>query len=136
MGQISNTRRIIVEDFAQEDRDAVAKLSSTLNPFMDEIIDVLRNNLDYENLNRSKIVFDVVVDATGKPNINTQINTGLSSFSGKHIIDVAGVNSASDVVISTPYLDCTYQGNGIVRINRVLGLPASKKMRVTVEFIG
>lgn len=136
MGQITNVRRIVIEDFSAESRETVSKLASIINNFMEEVTELSRNNIDYENLNRTKIVLDVTVDAQGRPQGINQINTGLSSYSGKIILDAYGVNSTTDVVNSAPYLDCTYLGNGTVRINRILGLPAGKKMRVVVEFIG
>lgn len=135
MGQLTNVRRIVVEDFPEESRETVGKLASILNNHMDEVVELSRKNIDYENLNRSQVTFEVTVDASGKPQGLSQINTGLRSYTGKVIQDVTGV-SATDVVISAPWLDCTYQGNGLVRVNRILGLPAGKKMRVTVEFIG
>lgn len=134
MAQLTNVRRIVVEDFPAESRETVGKLASTLNNFMEEVTELSRNSIDYDNLARTKIVFDVTVDASGRPQGLSQINTGLSSYSGKVVLDVQGI-SASDLVISAPWLDCTYQGNGLVRINRILGLPSGKKMRVTVEFI-
>lgn len=134
MAQLTNVRRIVVEDFPAESRETVSKLASTLNNFMEEVTELSRNAVDYDNLARTKIVFDVTVDASGRPQGLSQINIGLSSYSGKILIDVQGI-SPSDVVVSAPWLDCTYQGNGLVRINRILGLPTGKKMRVTVEFI-
>jgi hypothetical protein len=134
MAQLTNVRRIVVEDFPSEDRETVGKLASTINNFMEEVTELSRNSIDYDNLARTKIAFDVTVDALGRPQGISQINTGLSSYSGKVLLDVQGI-SATDVVVSAPWLDCTYQGNGLVRINRILGLPAGKKMRVTVEFI-
>jgi hypothetical protein len=134
MAQLSNVRRIVAEDFPEDMRDTVSKLASILNSHMDDVVELSRNNVDYDNLNRSQITLDVTVDANGKPKSVSQINIGLTSYSGKVIQDVIGLDGG--VVISTPYLDCTYQGNGLVRINRILGLPAGKKMRLVVEFIG
>lgn len=134
MTQLTNVRRIVVEDYPAESRETVSKLASTLNNFMEEVTELSRNAVDYDNLARTKIVFDVTVDASGRPQGLSQINIGLSSYSGKVLIDVQGI-SPSDVVVSAPWLDCTYQGNGLVRINRILGLPTGKKMRITVEFI-
>lgn len=134
MAQLTNVRRIVVEDFPAESRETVGKLASTLNNFMEEVTELSRNAVDYDNLARTKIVFEVTVDASGRPQGISQINIGLSSYSGKILIDVQGISPA-DVVLSAPWLDCTHQGNGLVRINRILGLPAGKKMRVTVEFI-
>jgi alcohol dehydrogenase class IV len=134
MGQLNNVRRIVAEDFPEDVRDTVSKLASILNSHMDDVVELADKNITYENLDRTQITIDVTVDASGKPRSVSQINIGLTSYTGKVIQDVIGLDGGS--VISTPYLDCTYQGNGIVRINRILGLPAGKKMRLVIEFIG
>jgi hypothetical protein len=134
--QLSNTKRIIVEDFKSEDRETVAKLATILNAFMDEVIELSRKNINFDNLNRSLVTIDISVDATGKPMGVTQINTNLATYKGKNIVDVQSLKAGVANVISTPYLDCTPQGNGIVRINKIYGLPVGTKVRVTIEFIG
>lgn len=134
--QLSNVKRIIVEDFKQEDRDAVAKLATILNSFMDEVTELSRKNINFDNLNRSLVTIDIKVDANGKPQGVSKINTNLKSYRGKNIIDVQTLQSGTVNVVSTPYLDCTPEGNGIVRINRFYGLPVNTKVRVTIEFIG
>lgn len=133
--QLSNVKRIIVEDFKQEDRDSVAKLANILNSFMDEVIELSRNNIDYNNLNRSLVVLDIKVDASGKPQGVSKINTNLKTYKGKNILDVQSLQPGGANVISVPYLDCTPEGNGIVRINRFYGLPVNVRVRVTIEFI-
>jgi hypothetical protein len=134
--QISNVKRIIVEDFKSDDRELVSKLATILNSFMDEVVQLSRKNIDYDNLNRSVVTIDITVDASGIPVGVNQINTNLRTYRGKHILDVQTFKAGSPNVISTPYLDCTPQGGGIVRINRFFGLPVNTKVRVTIEFIG
>lgn len=134
--QLSNTKRIIVEDFKSDDRETVAKLATILNAFMDEVVELSRKNINFDNLNRSLVTIDISVDATGKPMGVTQINTNLTTYKGKNIVDVQSLKAGVANVISTPYLDCTPQGNGIVRINKIYGLPVGTKVRVTIEFIG
>lgn len=134
MAQISNVRRIIVEDFPEDTRETVGKLSEILNNFMDETTEVLQGNIDYDNLARIKFIFDVVVDANGVPQGVRQINTGLRSYSGKTIIDAQSLQGGANVV-STPYIDLTNRGNGVFQINQIFGLPPGKKIRLTVEFI-
>jgi hypothetical protein len=133
---LSNVKRIVVEDFKQEDRETVSKLANILNSFMDEVVELSRKNINFENLNRSVVVLDIKVDANGKPMGVSQINTNLRSYRGKNIIDVQNFQSGAANVTSVPYLDCTPQGNGIVKINRFYGLPVNAKVRVTIEFIG
>jgi hypothetical protein len=119
--QLSNVKRIIVEDFKSDDRELVAKLAVILNSFMDEVVQLSRKNIDYDNR---------------KPIGVNQINTNLKTYRGKNILDIQSLKAGTANVISTPYLDCTPQGRGIVTINRFFGLPANTKLRITIEFIG
>jgi hypothetical protein len=133
--QLSNARRIVVEDFKQEDRESVGKLAEIINPFIDEVTELSQGNVGIENLTRNFVKIDITVDANGKPMGVSQIQTGLTSYTGKNIIDVQSL-SGGDNVVSTPYLDCSPSGTGLVKINKITGLPAGKKVRVTIEFIG
>lgn len=134
--QLNNVSRIIVEDFPQKDRETVAKLAAILNIFMDQVVELSRKNVNFDNLNRSLVTIDITVDASGKPMGVSQINTNLSTYRGKQIVDVQSLKAGVANVISTPYLDCTPQGSGIVKINKFYGLPVNTKVRVTIEFIG
>lgn len=133
--QIPNARRIVVEDFKQDDRETVGKLAEILNQFMDDLVELSQGNIGIDNLTRTIRSIDVTVDANGVPIGISQINTNLNSFSGKNILDVQSLSGGANV-ISVPYLDCIYQGNGLVKIIKFYGLPPGKKVRVTIEFIG
>jgi len=132
--QLSNVRRIVIEDFPKESRQTVEKLAVILNPFMEEVNTLTTGNISYDNLARNKVIVDLTVDASSVPVGITQINTQLTSFSGSIITNVQSLVGGANTA-SAPYLDCTYQGNGIVRINKVYGLVTGKKTRITVEFI-
>lgn len=133
--QLNNVRRIVVEDYKQDHRETVAKLAEILNSFMEEVTQLSQGNIGIENLTRNIVKFDLIVDALGNPMGVSQMNIGLSSYSGKNIIDIQSLSGGANV-ISAPYLDCSYQGNGLVKIHRFLGLPPGKKVRITIEFIG
>jgi hypothetical protein len=133
--QLSNVRRIIVEDFKSEDRETVGKIAEIVNAFMEEVTELSQGNITIDNLNRTIVTIDIQVNASGMPNGVSQINTGLTSFSGHKIINVQSLQGG-DNVVSAPYLDCLYQGNGIIKINKFIGLSPNKKLRVTIEFIG
>lgn len=133
--QLSNVRRIVIEDFKEEDREMIGKLAEILNSFMQEVVQLSEGNVTIENLNRTIQTIDIQVNSSGVPVGVSQINTNLSTYSGNRIINVQSLQGG-DNVLSAPYLDCTYQGSGIVKINKFIGLPVNKKLRVTIEFIG
>lgn len=133
--QIDNVRRIVIEDYPKESRETVAKLAEILNSFMDQIVDLSQGKIDFDNLNRTLIFADLSVNADFVPVGVAQINTKLNTYSGVNIVNVQSLSGGPNTV-SAPYLDCTYQGNGIVKINKIYGLPVGKKCRVTFEFIG
>ena len=133
--QISNTRRIVVEDFKSEDRETVGKIAEIVNAHMEEVVNLTQGNIGIDNLTRNYVTGDFTVDTAGKPIGVSQIRIGLNSFVGKTIINVQSL-SGGDAVVSAPYLDCTYQGNGLVKINKIIGLVPGKKLRITFEFHG
>lgn len=136
MSQLPNVRRLMVEDFPEESREVVSGISEILNSFMDDVVDLSRNNIDYANLARKKVEYDVSVDANGIPLQGAnKINVGYTNPSGAIVINVQGIQNSNDRVISTPYVDFTAIGNGFVQVNKVFGLPINKKMRITLEFI-
>lgn len=133
--KLSNPKRIIVEDFPKEAKPVVEKLAYIYNQFSDEVVEAINGQLDFDNLKRSKVVIQVTLDSAGLPQGSSQIKTNLTSYSGKNIIDVQNLQGGANV-LSSPYLDCTWQGNGIVRVNKFHGLPLGQKLRITIEFIG
>lgn len=136
MSQLPNVRRIMVEDFPEESRETVSGMAEILNSFMDDVLDLSRNNIDYANLARIKVDYDVTVDANGTPQgAGNKINVGYTNPTGAVIINVRGLQNSSDRVISTPYIDWFPIGNGFVQVVKVFGLPVNKKMRITIEFI-
>lgn len=133
--QLPNVRRIIPEDFPEESRPVVEKLAGIINQFMQDTVELSRKNIGYDNLNRSLVTIELQVDGTGKPKTVTQINTGLSSYKGAIVLDVQSL-SGGDNVISAPYIDFSALSGKSVKINKVFGIEANKKVRITVEFIG
>lgn len=132
--QISNTRRIVVEDFDKKDRELVQKIATIYNQFAEEVTELTQGNIGIDNLNRSIVKVDLMVDAAGKANV-AQINTLTNGYSGHRIIDVQNLSDSTVPVVSAPWLVCSYNGAGAVKVNKFIGLVAGKKLRVVIEFI-
>ena len=132
MATIQSPKRIIVEDFAKQDRPMAEKLSGSLNLFMDEVYQVLSKNLNTtDNLNRDLKTIKVNVNASGIPNSNVQFqNTLKTKISGMVVI-----RAFNAIPTTAPFI--TYTENaGIVTINQVSGLVANTDYQLLIEIIG
>lgn len=132
MPKLSDIRRIIVEDFQEEDQDMASKISGSYNEFADELFQVINGQLDFDNLNRSKIIYEVQVDANGAPKNNPLVNSSLASVSGVNIIKCDSLENKK--LKSAPFLQFTYQGNGLLKVDYILGLEAGR-YRIVLEII-
>lgn len=135
MPRISDIRRIVVEDFKQEDQDTVAKIAGSYNEFADEVIQVINGNIDFDNMTRTKVAVDITIDISGTILENLKVNTGLSYVSGMNIIKVDNAVGPSLRLPAAPYIHFTYLGSGVVSLDYAKGLASGTKYRVVLEFI-
>jgi hypothetical protein len=134
MPKLSDIRRIIPEDYSQDDQDVINGVAGSYNEFADEIYQVINGQLDFDNLARAKVSIDITFDSTGKPVGNASIGTNLSFVSMLHIGKIQNITNASRIT-QVPYLDWSFQGNGIVKINYGVGFSTGIKYRLTLELI-
>lgn len=134
MPKLSDIRRIIPEDFSQEAQEVIEGVAGSYNEFADEIYQVVNGQLDFDNLARAKVSFDISFDSTGKPVGNASIGTNLSFVSMIHIGKIQNLTNATRIS-QIPYLDWSFQGNGIVKVNYGVGFTAGIKYRLTLELI-
>lgn len=55
MAKIQTIRKIVVEDFPEASRELITKLSSVLNPFLDQVITALSKNLTHADNLKGKV---------------------------------------------------------------------------------
>ena len=134
MPKLSDIRRIIPEDFSKEAQEVIEGVAGSYNEFADEIYQVVNGQLDFDNLARAKVSIDLSFDSTGKPIGNASIVTGLGFISMLHIGKIQNITNASRIS-QIPYLDWSFQGNGIVKINYGVGFSTGIKYRLTLELI-
>jgi hypothetical protein len=135
MPKLSDIRRIIPEDFSKESQEVVEGIAGSYNDFADEIYQVVNGQLDFDNLARAKVIIDITFDATGKPTTSSSIVINLSAVSMIHIGKVQNISNAAAKLTQTPYIDWSYQGSGLVKINYGVGFTAGNKYRLTLELI-
>ena len=56
---MDSVRRIRVEDYPEESRATISALAPILNSFMEQVVNIMDGNIDYENLRRDLVTVDV-----------------------------------------------------------------------------
>lgn len=134
MSLVDNVRRIIVEDYEEEQRQLIDRLAGTLNPFMEQMVSTINGNLDFTNINRQLSGFEVTVDATGTPVAITKFS-GKRGARGINVINVENLTNINIFPNSQPFVSYTAQANGIYQVRKITGLPIGNKFKVTIEII-
>lgn len=135
MARLDNVRRINAAEFPKDDRETVERLSVILNFFMEDVVNALNGNIDFENLNREIKELDITVDANGTPIRNQQF-TSTVDLAGTKIIRVDNLTNAAVFPTDTPFLTYTTNGTGTFTIQNITGLPANNRFRLIVELVG
>jgi len=135
--KLSDIRRIIPEDVDENSTppEVVEAVAGSYNEFADELYQVINGQLDFENLARAKVSIDISFDSTGKPVGNVNILTKLSFVSMLYIGKIQNITNAAERITQVPYLDWSYQGNGVVKINYGIGFTPGRKYKLTLELI-
>jgi hypothetical protein len=128
MGTLDTVKRIIVEDFADEDKKTVEKLAYIINDFMGQVVDAFHKNITLDNLSQSLVDFEVTVDANGKPITGNSIKIDtLGEIRGMTVVYAQNKTNASLTPESAPFVSFTSQGSGMYSITKVLGLQVNNK---------
>lgn len=129
--KLSTFKRIIKEDVKEEYRELVEKLAFSINPFAEEVIKALGNNLSVgDNFNQQIRDVTVEVDGSGSPKSILQFKTNLpSKCVGHQVIKADNLTNSSVYPTSCPFLSFTESG-GILTVNNITGIPADNKFQL------
>jgi len=132
--KIDNSRKIIVGDFEPEDQDLVETIANSLNPFMEQVTEVLTNRIDFQNLNQELVQFKVRVDASGKPvNVLSLAAKKLDRAVGSIIINVY---TRSVFPIQAPFMAIEPFGVNTYKIKYITGLLPDVEYEIVAILIG
>lgn len=133
--KITNIKRIVKEDFKAEDRELIDKLSFVLNPILEQLNNAFNKNIDFDNLNRELITFEVTLNAQGMPLSALEIKSSLKTkCKGLNIMSVTNLTDSA-YPTGAPFITFTLNGSNI-QIQHITGLLANKKYRIVMESIG
>ena len=136
MALLSNIRKIIAEDFKEEDRETISKLGDILNSFMEEVYNSYQKNINFNNLNQELVKVKVKVTSAGIPTITTKFSSNLKRIEGISVINAK--NRTSTSVYPTGGILITYEQNsaGLYTIKHVTGIPVSNEFDLVLLLIG
>lgn len=122
MARIPDLRQLKKEDFESKDQKLIEKLAFPINNFMIQVINVLKNGVDFNNLNQQINTFTVTVDSNGKPTTPVQFKNKLTTkIIG--IVCINAINQSSFIRYpqATPFISYTVNAN-LVTVTNIAGL--------------
>jgi len=146
MAELDNIRRIIVEDYDKKDAETVGKLAGVLNHHMEQVHNAFSNRIDFKNLNQELVTFTAVVNGSGElvrsvsdttlissPQFSTEI---VSRPVGLQVIRAINQTDSTVYPTGTPFVSFSVVEDGLMKINRISGLPAANKFFLRFLIIG
>jgi hypothetical protein len=136
MARIPDLRLLIKEDFGKDDQEMIDKLAFPINNFMQQVITVLKNGIDFNNLNQQVITFTTSVNAQGVPVTPVQFRNGLASkVIGIICINALNQSSTTRFPEATPFISFTSNGT-VLTITNIsgLGIPEGQTNSDTYTF--
>lgn len=132
---MDSVRRIRVEDYPEESRATISALAPILNSFMEQVVNIMDGNIDYENLRRDLVTVDVTT-VNGVPTELTRVKINITGRQvGTDCIRAQNLSNTGDYPEAQPFISFTTTGN-LMTINHVSGLQDNVKYRLTIEVVG
>jgi hypothetical protein len=128
MSRVPDLRQIKKEDFDSKDQKLVDQLAFPLNNFMQQVINVCKNGVDFNNLNQQIVTFTASVDSTGTPTTPIQFKNTLSTkVIGLICINAINVSTNMRYPQAAPFISYTISAGNIIITNiSGLGIPAGQ----------
>jgi hypothetical protein len=131
--QLDNVVYINASDYPEEMRDAIDTLGGNLNSFMEQVVELSRGNIDFDNTSQELIILDITVGSSGLPSSTVNIRTNKKPVPlGFHVISARNISAVNSFPTGTPFISFTPKGNFLTEINHISSLPANQKFRLTV----
>ena len=135
MAKLQGFKRIQTEDFPKEYQSVIDRLGYSINIFAEQVLDAFNKKISYENLNRSYITITTDVSILGVPNDELIVKIPTSGFIGFNCVSAENIDDDTPVT-GCPFISYVRLTNGSIRVTNIVGLPANKSFKLTVEILG
>ncbi len=133
MPKLKSYKRIITNDFEEEQKKLIEQLSSPLNNSFNELYFALNGRLSLkDNIFCTVKDVDIIVDANGTPNVTTSFTLDRQGVVlGTQVL--AAVNQVNSAVYPTgaPFVSFLQSGNSVI-INNITGLQANQRYSIRI----
>lgn len=133
MSTLDNLRRITPDNISNSEiRQAVSQIAEPINFHLEQIINTVNGNLDYDNIRSKLVQVDVTVGANGVPLAKTQFRT-VAGVVGTAVISAKNQNNSAIFPTGAPFITIQATSSEIYEIKHVTGLQAGQKYRLIFE---
>lgn len=134
MARITNTQRLVKEDFKKEDQELIGKLGYVLNSFMEQTVQQINGNLDQTNLKSDVVTVKMTVDANGTPIGNNLIKSTVVRPIGTTVL--RAINRTDNTVYpsSQPFISfATGTSASVLKVLNISGLQANNEYELVIR---
>lgn len=137
--KLPSFKRLQKQDYPEESRDLVDRLSNSLNIGIETLYTLANNRISLgDNIACVVKSFEIKVDSTGKPisgTTNVEFGTTITTAVGVEVLRAQNSTNSTTYPTSAPFISYTQNGTSI-DINNIAGLPANNTFLLTVVIWG
>lgn len=132
--KLASYRRIITQDYTEEDQELIEQLGSTVNDSFNSVYSALNKRLNLtDNIAATVKELVVTLDSNGIPQQLTRFSLDVPNASVVQVTCGRARNITNPSIYPTaaPFISFTQSGNSII-INHITGLAAGQQWRIIV----
>ena len=132
MARLDNVKRITLEGVPAEQKTAISRIANILNFFMEQVVNEMDNNIDYDNLTKELRQIEIMVDANGNP-LNNSRFSATNGMRGAQVLRADNLTNPAVFPTAQPFINFVPQEGNLYLIRNITGLPANQTFRLLVE---
>lgn len=134
--RISAPKQLLKENFDKQYHDLVDQIAFSYNSFTEQVYNVLNKNVDIDNVVDSYVTI-TVENGSGDLKMPVDIkNTVKTRLQGISCIQAVNLTNPAVYPTTAPFIVYTINTNGLIKVQKVLGIPDNNKFSLTLRLHG
>ena len=134
--RLPEAKRIVIEDLPDDLQQPMSNVALILNPFIEQVTQILNGNVGIDNLISKIVKFNVKTDANANIVGQVDLSTGLNTSPlGVNIINFQMTDNPAQIpnITQTPMIIFQPISSTVIRITKILNLKENSKYTITIE---